>query len=216
MAQKKSATRSRKLQTSKHEIALSKLIDVRRKSKPPKAKRLGDAALFSMARQQLMAAGMKRLPRQFTSPASALPDLTPAVEITPRAPHNDLGHIDVYRPGRWDTSSNLIYLHAMIQTGPSPGEWDGSVVYAKCKAPTSGTYLVAAVFAPYSDPSVGLQVRLRLSGPWGIAISSGPTTAASAVTALWNGSEGETVNFSVTCADAAIGYLQSIRLYLLD
>src|SRR5262245_5649628 len=83
-----------------------------------------------------------------------------AMTLTARHPHDPAGLMDVYHPGRWDCSSNLVFMDVIRQVGPSVGEWDGSVVYAQFKAPSNGTYLVVGNFSGY-------QITLNLNGPWG-------------------------------------------------
>lgn len=216
MATRKQPSSSRLADTPKQLKAYIRQIETRRADAPPRTRRLGERQLFAFARTRLDAATLRAFPHRFPARMSDLPDIEPAMELTPRQPYNDVGHMDGYRPGRWDTESNLVFMSPIVQTGPSAGQWDGTVMYVKCKAPQTGTYLVAATFGMYSSPTVGLDVLLRMSGPWGVATSTGPTTEVAAVTALWSGNAGKALSFSVTCLNGIIAYLQSVRLYLLD
>lgn len=190
-------------------------LDTLRKVTMPDARRVDERHVFALARRQLTVAQLGDFPHLFPDRPAALPDITPVMELTARHPWQDSGHMDAYHPGRWDTGSDLVFMSPIVQTGPSVGEWDGTVIYVACTAPTTGAYLVAATFATYSDPSVGLDVLLRLNGPWGNISSTGPTTEASGVTALWNGTAGQHLFFSVTCSAGITAYLQSVRLYPL-
>lgn len=131
---------------------------------------------------------------------------TPLMELSCRRPFDEtFGNIDVYRPGRWDTTSDLIYMSSIIQTGPSPGEWDGSVVYGSFKAPTAGTYLVVGNFSGYD-------CTMRLNGPWGTTTAyTAETSDSGAVLALWTGDG--SLWFTMSCTGGYIGYLESIQVF---
>ncbi len=87
---------------------------------------------------------------------------TPLQALTPRHPYDESSkaRIDSYHPGRWDTESDLVYMSPIVQTGPSPGEWDGTVIYASLPNLGSGSYLVSATFSGYDT-------TMSLHGPWG-------------------------------------------------
>jgi hypothetical protein len=134
---------------------------------------------------------------------------TPVMELTARHPHDPAGLMDFYRPGRWDCTANLVFMNVII-TGPNPGEWEGTVGYARFQAPTAGTYLVVANFA-------GLDITMKLHGPWGTTTAFSPTPADSAaVTAMWTGTAGQNLFFTVNCTGPIIGYLESIQVFDLS
>jgi len=133
------------------------------------------------------------------------------LELTARHPWAPTGYMDVYHPGRWDCESDQVYLGSIHQTGPSVGEWDGSVVYLKATAPAAGTYIVVVDFSGY-------QQTMRLSGPWGTATAYNATTSTtSAVTALWTAAAGETLYATMSAkADsgfAGTAYLKAIQIF---
>jgi hypothetical protein len=130
------------------------------------------------------------------------------MELTPRKPWESAKRqMDVLWPGRYDTESDLVFMHPIV-TGPSPGEWDGTVVYARFDAPSTGTYLVVANFT-------GHQITGHLHGPWGEQTAfSGTTSDAAAVVAIWKGSGG--VSFTFNCTGSIMGYLKSIQVYKLS
>ena len=61
------------------------------------------------------------------------PGPTALLELSARHPYDALGNIDVYKPARWDTSSNLIFMDSIRQVGESVGEWEGSAAYIEFK-----------------------------------------------------------------------------------
>ncbi len=133
------------------------------------------------------------------------------LELTARHPWAAAGHMDVYHPGRWDCESDQVYLGSIHQTGPSVGQWDGSVVYLKATAPAAGTYIVVVDFS-------GHQQTMRLNGPWGTATGYNATTStSSAVTALWVAAAGETLYATMSArADsgfAGIAYLKAVTIF---
>jgi hypothetical protein len=134
---------------------------------------------------------------------------TATMALTARHPYDAVGYMDVYRPGRWDCQSNLVFMDVIRQVGPSPGEWDGSVVYARFTAPSTGNYLVVGNFSGY-------QITMNLSGPWGKNTAYCPTTSDHAqATALWSGTAGGTLFFTINLTGPIIGYLESVQVYLL-
>lgn len=134
---------------------------------------------------------------------------TPAMSLTARHPHDPAGLMDVYHPGRWDCSSNLVFMDVIRQVGPSVGEWDGSVVYARFTAPSSGTYLVVGNFSGY-------QITMNLNGPWGKSTAYCATTSDHVqATALWTGTAGGTLSFTINMNGPYLGYLESIQIYAI-
>jgi hypothetical protein len=216
MARAKKEALSISTSDEKQMRALVKQMETRRKGGVPKAKRVSELQLLAQARTQLTIAQMKDFPRVFPAQPSVPTGLVPLMELTARAPWSDVGNMDSYHPGRWDTESNLVFMSPIVQVGPSVGEWDGTVIYVKFRPPAAGTYLVASTFGMYTDPSVGSQVQLDMHGPWGTASTHGPTTEPAAITALWSANAGQTLGFSVTCVGGIMAYLQSVRLYPLN
>ena len=131
----------------------------------------------------------------------------PVFEISTRHPYDAAGRMDVHHPGRWDTSSDLIFMYPIVQTGPSVREWDGTVIYANYKTPVSGRFLVVGHFT-------GSQITMNLYGPWGkrSAFSATPSTAA-AVTAFWTASAGDSLWLTMSCTGQIVGYVQSIQVF---
>jgi len=156
---------------------------------------------------------------QLTSHASKLASasitlpVTASMELTTRHPYDAAGLMDVYKPGRWDCTSNLLYMFAIVATGPDPGEWDGSVVYANFKPSVPGTYLIVATFSGY-------QITMNLYGPWGVNTAYTPTTSdIGTAIALWTAAAGDTLyfdlNFTAPSGEAGLGYLESIQVFAL-
>jgi len=138
---------------------------------------------------------------------SVLPE-TAVMTLTARHPYDPAGFMDVYKPGRWDCESNLVFMNVIVQ-GASPGEWDGTAVYARFTAPSAGKYLFIGNFS-------GHQITLNLGGPWGTSTGYCPTTADHAqATALSNMTAGQTVFFGCTMTGWIIGYLESLQVYLI-
>jgi hypothetical protein len=135
---------------------------------------------------------------------------TAAMALTARHPYDPAGFMDVYRPGRWDCESNLVFMDVIRQTGPSVGEWDGSVVYARFTAPSNGTYLAVGNFSGY-------QITMNMHGPWGNNTAYCPTTSNHAqAVALWDGTAGQTLFFTINLTGPIIGYLESVQIFLLS
>jgi hypothetical protein len=156
---------------------------------------------------------------QLTSNASKLANkaitlpLTALMELTARHPYDAAGLMDVYKPGRWDCTSNLLFMDTIVATGPFPGEWDGSVVYANFKPSTPGTYLIVATFTGY-------QITMNLYGPWGTNTAYTPTTSDTGTAiALWTAAPGDSLYFDLNCTspggEASIGYLESLQVFAL-
>jgi hypothetical protein len=134
---------------------------------------------------------------------------TPAMALTARHPYDPAGFMDVYKPGRWDCESNLVFMDVIRQTGPSVGEWDGSVVYARFTAPSNGNYLVVGNVSGY-------QITVNMQGPWGNNTAYCPTTSDHAqATALWAGTAGQTLFFTINLTGSIIGYLESVQIFLI-
>lgn len=134
-------------------------------------------------------------------------------KLSARRPHDPAGLMDFYRPGRWDSTSDLVYMSSIV-TGSSPGMWEGTVGYVNYKAAAAGTYLVAVHFS-------GHQITMKASGPWGNVTAFNATTAMnSTVMALWNAAANATLYFSFSCTSpgnlAGVGFLRSVRVQPLS
>ncbi|HTM24101.1 MAG TPA: hypothetical protein VL225_02850 [Vicinamibacterales bacterium] len=141
--------------------------------------------------------------------AVTLPE-TAAMTLTARHPFDPAGFMDVYKPGRWDCESNLVFMDVIVQTGPSVGEWDGSVVYARFTAPATGTYLIVGNFSGY-------QITMNMHGPWGnVTAYCGETSDHAQATALWAGVAGGTLFFTINLTGPIIGYLESVQTFLIS
>lgn len=168
---------------------------LRQSEKSPKVRRITREALAEIV-------------SQLCKPGTGIAT-TPAMELTARHPYDPAGFMDSYHPGRWDCEYNLVFMTGIHSTGPSIGEWDGTVVYARFKAPATGTYLVVGNFSGY-------QTTMNLNGPWGNASAYSPTTLNStAVTALWTGTANQQLFFTMSCT-WIMGYLESIQIFQLS
>jgi hypothetical protein len=139
---------------------------------------------------------------------------TPVIELTARHPFADNGWIDVYQPGRWDCESDAVYLSSIVQVGPSPGEWDGSVCYARFTATAAGTYIVVVNFTGY-------QQTMSLNGPWGTTTAHTATTSdAGTTTALWTANAGDTLFCTFSSRSdsgyAGLSFLDSFQVFTAD
>jgi len=160
---------------------------------------LSDASLSAIATAQL--------DRQIIVAPDAI-----VFALSARHPYDPAGLMDFYQPGRWDSTIDTVYMEHIV-SGPSPGEWDGTVGYVQYKAQAGASYLVAVHFSGY-------QTTMSARGPWGTASAYTATTSDSgAVTALWEGTAGTTLYFSISCSNvnnlSGLGYLTSIQVHRL-
>ena len=181
------------------DVSLAK-FDKRKVVETPAIKRTSQA--------QLIAHAAKFAKRSINALAA------PTMELSARHPYDPAGLIDVYKPGRWDCTSNLLSMDTIVMTGPSPGEWEGTVAYGTFKAPANGTYLVVAHFSGY-------QTTMELHGPWGNNTAYTATTSDTGVAiSLWTANAGDNLSFTLNCTapggQASIGYLESIQIFNLD
>jgi len=171
---------------------------IRHREDAPAVQRLSTAALAEKA------SGVAKKP--------LAPGPTAVLELTARKPYDAArGNVDVYMPGRWDTTSNLIFMDSIVQVGSSPGEWEGSVAYVEFKPPAAGTYMIVGHFTGY-------QTTMHLNGPWGENTAyTAETTDSGAVVALWTGS-GQ-FEFTMLCKspnnEYGLGYVESIQAFEL-
>jgi hypothetical protein len=132
---------------------------------------------------------------------------TPVMELSARKPYDTKGLMDFYQPGRWDSTSNSVFMSAIRQTGPSPGQWDGTVGYIQFKAPKTGLYMVVINFTGY-------QATIKHNGPWGTSTAySATASTAAAVVSIFNGTLNTNVYSSVTFSGGLMGYLKSVVFY---
>jgi len=174
-------------------------LDEKRKVEIRKITRISHAQLTSHA--------SKLASKAITLPVAA------STELTARHPYDAAALMDVYKPGRWDCTSNLLFMDTIVATGPSPGQWDGSVVYANFKPSAPGTYLIVATFTGY-------QITMNLYGPWSVNTAYTPTTSDTGTAiALWAAAAGDSLYFDLTCTapggEASIGYLESLQVFAL-
>ena len=195
MANKKS-----KLTAGKAKLLTLSLLKKRQKVKAPKVKRLSWPNL-------------SKLVKEITADPYLVFSKNPVMEISPRHPYDPLGLMDVYKPGRWDCSSNLLFMETIV-TGSSPGMWEGTVVYANFKATQAGTYLIVGNFSGY-------KITMQLHGPWGNSTAYTATTSdKGAVLALWTATAAnQSVYFTMNCITGnnqlGMGYLESIQVFML-
>jgi hypothetical protein len=135
---------------------------------------------------------------------------TLVMELTARQPYDaTYGNIDVYQPGRWDTTENLIFMDTIVQTGPDPGEWDGSASYITFKPASDGSYLCVGNFS-------GSAITAQLDGPWGQTTAYTATASDSGVvTAMYSTGQLFEFNLNFTAAgnNYGIGYIESIQVF---
>lgn len=174
---------------------------------PPTLRESVEAPSFDRVGHAQLAEAASKLAEKPVKPAP-----TALMELTARHPYDVArGNIDVYKPGRWDTSSNLIFMDSIRQVGESVGEWEGSAAYIYFKPPTDGTYIIVGHFTGY-------QTTMHLNGPWGDNTAyTAATSDAGAVMAIWSGSE--EFEFTMLCKAPdngwTIGYIESIQVFEL-
>lgn len=138
-------------------------------------------------------------------------EFLPELSLSARNPFDPLnGQMDVYMPGRWDSSLDLVFMEHIV-TGANPGEWNGSVAYVEFKAQANGDHFVSVQFSGY-------QTTMELHGPWGTASAYTATPADTGyVGAVWVGGADESLFFTVNSRGpdnlAGIGYLSAVEVY---
>jgi hypothetical protein len=153
-----------------------------------------------------MTVAFGQFPSILTKPLAAA-----VLSLTARHPYDSaLGRMDMYRPGRWDTESNLVFMDHVI-TGPQPGQWEGSVGYVKFAPPSSGKYVVLGLFSGYDT-------TMTLDGPWGkVTDHTAVTTDYGVASAVWTSSGGASLYFNFACTNPAntygMGYLSAIQFF---
>jgi hypothetical protein len=127
------------------------------------------------------------------------------LELSARHPWDDAGLIDGYHVGRWDSSTDTIYMSPIVQTGPTIGEWDGTVLYGKFTAPAAGTYQIVATF-------YGWQITMRLSSPAAPALATSVENAPTTVSTQVTLAAGQKTWFNLNCTGLYLGFLQKIQV----
>ena len=159
----------------------------------------------SLTRTEVVELAKTRLNRPF------VPIFSTYMQLSARQPYDAVnGNVDVYMPGRWDTSSDLIFMDAIVQ-GAQVGEWTGSAAYVRFNAQTSGNHLIAVNFT-------GADITMRLNGPWGTATANATSVSTSfVVLAEWSVTAGEPLFFTIDCVNASnlpdLGYIKSIQAF---
>ena len=139
------ATSSKSKTSIDHTLNLAELKE--RTVEPPRMEPMPRASLSAIA-----AANLKR---KIILPKAEV------LKLTARHPYDPAGLMDFYQPGRWDSTSDLVFMSSIV-TGPEPGMWDGTAGYVQCAAPADGDYLIVVHFTGY-------QQTMRIDGPWGTA-----------------------------------------------
>lgn len=129
------------------------------------------------------------------------------MELSAQDPFHDHGLIDGYSIGRWDTSTDHIYMDPFVN-GPSIGEWTGSVLYGRFKAPEAGAFLVVVHF-------YGYQITMGLHGPWGTMNAASVENVPNFVSAQWTGAAGASMWFNIICSGLYLGFVQKIKVFKL-
>lgn len=125
----------------------------------------------------------------------------PAVTLSARHLWDPAARLDVYQPGRWDTTYNLIYMSSDFAPNSA------SAGYVDFVAPADSVYLASIRFS-------GHQTSLRVNGPWGVVSASSATTSDHpTVTGVWNGTLGANLHFNFSFTGGIIGYIESIEIY---
>jgi hypothetical protein len=125
---------------------------------------------------------------------------TPVMALTPRHPYDAVGNMDFFGATVWDTGTPPTGLILLPPTTPPDTSIFGEGRF-QAPAPTGPrttiTYAIVANF-------VGLST-MKLSGPWGDSIATGPGASA-AVVALWTPNRlvrgGNVVVFRLACTQS--------------
>jgi hypothetical protein len=135
---------------------------------------------------------------------------TPLLQLSARKPYDAaLGVVDMYMPGRWDATSDLMFMDPIVHPDPnSPGVWTGSAGYIEFKPPSTGTYLMLVNF-------FGWQVTMSLNGPAGTTTAVSNSNSPTALPMLFSGTAGQGTGFSFACTGLYLGFVQSIQAFQL-
>lgn len=180
---------------------------------PPASRpgRLAAPTLRQLASQRLVDApytrALSRAQLAKATPALAAATApTAAMTLSARKPFGQRGYIDIYKPGRWDCETNLIFLDPIVVS--SPGVWDGSVVYGNFTAPATSQYLLAVHF-------YGWDITLKLSGAFGDVTAHSFQNQAAAATAQIQLNKGQKTWFQFNCVGIYLGFLSKIEMLRL-
>jgi hypothetical protein len=185
-------------------------------SRPPKAPTNGHGSLHGSTPEDHVSIEVPLLERVSSARIAELasellheevaPTEPALVELSARRPYDPVANLDVYMPGRWDTTSDLIFMDTIVHLG-TRGEWVGSAAYVEFRPPGSATYLIVVHFT-------GAEITMHLTGPWGENTAyTASASEAGAVVALWTG--GETA-FGMHCTDNneySLGYIESVQIF---
>jgi hypothetical protein len=121
-------------------------------------------------------------------------------KIDARTPWKPEAGIDVYHSGRWDTTYNSVFFTGIHSTGPSVGEWDGTVGYVSFKPPSTGTYLIVTRFTGY-------KIQCNVNGPWGTnSATTNSTSDDGIVSTLYNATSTNKLSFTFSFKTTATGW----------
>jgi hypothetical protein len=132
----------------------------------------------------------------------------PVMDLSARKAYDAAhGRFDVYEPGRWDATYDLVFMDPIVD-GNSPGEWTGSAAYIMFKPPLSGVYALIIHFSGY-------QATIHLNGPGTTNTTAYSATASTnaSVQVLFDGTSGVEMEFTLNFTGSSIGYIQSIQVY---
>jgi hypothetical protein len=196
--------------TTKREPAIKAVLsDVLRNPEATFLRHLEEQREVLVQRPPLISeAGLAKLVSQLTDGPVALK--TPVLQLSARQPYNAaLGFVEMYAPGRWDTSSDQIFMDPIVHPKPdSLGEWTGSAGYITFTPPASATYVMILHF-------YGYQITMSLNGPGGTATAASSSNTSTAVAMLFTGSSGTNTGFSFACTGIYLGFVQSIQVFQL-
>jgi hypothetical protein len=140
-----------------------------------------------------------------------LPDTQPVLRLSARHPYDPLGGIDGMTVGRWDTSYDYFFMDPITATGPSVGEWEGSVLYCRFQPPSSGDYVGAVHYIG----GYWSTITMHLSGPSGTGTASNPSNyfnEPSVVAAKWT-IPGDPTEFDIWCTGLYGGWITAIEVF---
>jgi len=196
--------------SSKQEVPVKKVLleDVLKHPEATFLMQIKQSKTLVIDRQPLISeAGLAKLVSQLTDGPVALKP--PVMQLSAQHPYDSKhGFVEMYMPGRWDTSTDQIYMDPFVTNPMKVGEWTGSVGYITFHPPSSGTYVMVVHF-------YGYQISMRLSGPGGTATSASDSNVSTAVAMLFSSNSGTAVFFDFVCTGIYLGFIQSIQVFQL-
>jgi hypothetical protein len=138
------------------------------------------------------------------SPAVQEQPIKPFLELSARHPYDQQGLIDGLWVGRWDTTSDQIFMNPIVVTGP--GQWTGTALYGNFKAPANSNYRVVANF-------YGYQISMTLNGPWGSKVATSVNNTPIALAGECPGTAGQSLWFTMACTGLYLGFAQKIQIF---